>query len=298
MSSEIPQGKAMKVWANRGSQIGDCIASLALTAFMRQRFPDCYTHWQVARRHAHAIPLFYNHPLIDHLFVSDGDEGYGPRDWEIARLCHVHTPLMPEHPEPHIPWPNVRSFYQETFVMGGLTMDHWNSVPDVNTLRPTLTPWFIVERRPKTVAYWPCAAYGQTQIRRSRNASRPWAQALVTRLRAEGYSVLQCGHPNDYADCGGPLEGATDVRHLSFVDLIRASLGCDVVIGTDSGAGIAIGAYSHPQVTLLTDHFPGHTTNLEAFQPWNPNNRSLVGVGSADAIPLDSVLQGVHDVTS
>jgi hypothetical protein len=295
--SALPQGKDLKVLANRGSQIGDALASLCVTAYMRWHFPNCYVYWQLARKHVHALPLLYNHPLIDNLFVSDCEEGYGPRDIEIARSAHIHLPLMPEHPEPHIPWPTVRSFYQETFVMSGLTMDHWNSVPDsAAALRPRLTQWFTIERRPKTIAYWPCAAYGQTQIRRSRNASRPWAQSLVARLVSEGYTVLQCGHPRDYADCGGPLEGATDVRHLSFMDLIKVSLGCDAIIGTDSGAGIAFGAYGHPQVTLLTDHFPGHTTNLTAFEPWNPNNRSLVGVGSADAISLDSVVEALHSI--
>ena len=178
--------------------------------------------------------------------------------------------------------------------MSGLTMEQWKSVPE-DILRPRLTRWFNVTRSKGLIGYWPCAAYGQTQIRRSRNASRPWALSLVARLKQEGYGVMQFGHPNDYADCGGSL-GTFDARNFSFMEQIIASLGCDLVIGTDSGAGIAIGAYEHPQISLLTDHYPGHTENLTAFQPWNPNNRSLVRVGSADAISIDEVAQLVHDI--
>ena len=287
-------GMKIRVHGCRGSQIGDAVGALCCYAYLRHLHPDAHTIWQVARKHLHAAPLFYENPLISQLVISDAEEGYGPMDIALAETCSIHFPLMPEHPEPHIPWPCVRNFYQETFVMSGLTMEQWNAVPE-DILRPRLHPWFIIKRYPKTIAYWPCAAYGQTQIRRSRNASRPWAVSLVARLAAEGYNVVQFGHPKDYADCGGAL-GCPDVRGLTFMEQIIASLGCDLVIGTDSGAGIAIGAYGHSQLTLLTDHFPGHTTNHLAFQPWNPNNRSFVGLGSADNINVDEVVGVVHDI--
>ena len=284
-----------KIWANRGSQIGDCVASLTLSAFFREHYGDAYIYFQVAKKHAHAMPLFYNNPLIDNLFISDCEEGYGPRDIEIAKSCYIHTPLMPEHTRHD--WPNHFDFYQETFLMSGLTMEHWNSV-DPESLRPKLTQWFNVTRRRKTVAYFPCAAYGQTQVRRSRNCTRPWAVSLVNRLMSEGYSVIQLGHPNDFADCGGSLGATQDLRHLTFMENIQIALGCDVVIGTDSGAAIAIAGYGHPQITLLTDHFPNHVRNLPAFQPWNPNNRSFIGIGSADVISIDEVVETVKNVTA
>lgn len=304
----VPTGKDIRVFGSRGSQIGDSVGALSTYAFIRQRFPDCYTIWQVARKHLHAAPLFYENPLIDQLVISDCEEGYGPMDVALAETCQIRLPLMPEHPEPHIPWPTVRSFYQETFIMSGLTMEDWRSVPE-HTLRPRLTQWFnVTSQPPKTIAYWPCAAYGVPQVIwedgkrvvKSRNASRPWAMRLVERLRMEGYKVIQFGHPNDYADCGGGLGASEDVRRLTFMQQIILSLGCDLIIGTDSGAGIALGAYGDGpnQITLLTNHFPGHTSNLTAFAPWNPNNCNFVGVGSADHISIDSVVESVKQMTS
>ena len=288
----------LRVFGVRGSQIGDAVSALCVYAYVRHHYPDAYTIWQLARKHVHATPLFYNHDLINQLTISDGDEGYGPRDIALAKTCQVRFPLMPEHPECAGGWPNRFSFYQETFRMAGLSMEQWKTVPE-NFLCPRLVQWFPVERFPKTIAYWPCAAYGATQIRRSRHATRAWAESLVVRLLREGYNVIQFGHPNDHAETGGTLEGCyADVREEPFMEQIKRSLGCDVIIGTDSGAGIALGAYeSNPnQISLLTDHYPGHITNLTAFEPWNPNNRSFVGVGSADNISVDDVVKMVNNM--
>lgn len=293
-------------WGVRGSQIGDCVTALSVYAWVRQRWPDMFTYWQVARKHAHAVPLFYNHPLVDQLVISDCDEGMGPRDLAIARQCSIAFNVMPEHPDPRLSWPCAFTFHEETFRMAGLPVEEYRAMaPEVR--RPRLSQWFAVERRVRTIAYWPCAAYGVVQtitlpdgrrVERSRNASRAWAQAMVDRLVAEGYTVLQCGHPRDYADCGGPLVGAQDLRAMTFMEMIQVSLGTDTVLGTDSGAGIAIGAYGHPQVSLLTPHFPGHVCNLTAFEPDNPNNVSLVGKSSADDITHDAVVAALRQVAS
>lgn len=296
--NQIPTnwGPLLRAHGVRGSQIGDAVAALTVYAWLRQHAPDCYTIWQVARRHVHAAPLFYNQKDIAQLTISDCDEGYGPNDTHLVNTCQIRFPLMPDHTPGEV-WPNLRSFYAETFTMSGLP-EHLYHAMDPAARRPRLERWFKVDRQPKTIGYWPCAAYGQTQIRRSRNASRDWAYLLVDRLKQEGRKVIQFGHPRDYADVGGGLNADIDARQQPFMDQIMASTAVDVVIGTDSGAGIALGAYGVPQVTLLTDHYPGHTTNLRAFEPDNPNNVSLVGVGSADNIPIESVLDALKTVTS
>lgn len=303
---KIPKdwGPNFRVHGFRGSQIGDSIAALCLAAWIRERAPGCHTIWQIARKHVHALPLFYNNPLITELSVSDCDEGYGPRDVAQAQTCHLCFPLMPEHTPGEV-WPNFRSFYAETFKMSGLDESLYHEMRSYDR-RPKLTQWFEIEKKTKTIAYWPCAAYGQVQtltidgkrVVKSRNASRTWAAGLVMRLKSEGYTVIQCGHPRDYSDCGGALEGALDARHISFMDMIKLSIGCSLSIGTDSGAGIALGAYGIPQISLLTNHFPGHTVNLTAFQPDNPNNISLVGLDSADNITYDQVMDSVKALIS
>jgi hypothetical protein len=77
----------------------------------------------------------------------------------------------------------------------------------------------------------------------------------------------------DFEPCN-PI-GFTDLRHLSFIEQIQIALGCSAYIGTDSGFSLAMGAYSHPQVTLLTNWNQGHTENPLCLQPLNRHNVSL-----------------------
>ncbi len=298
----LPTGKDIRVFGFRGSQIGDTVMAAPLMAWCRKRWPDCYIYWQVARKHSHAVPLWYNHPLIDQLVISDGNEGMGPRDIAIAQKCNVVFNVMPEHPEPQVVWPNVRSIWAETFLMAGLPLSEYHSLSPYDQ-RAHLAQWFEVEKRPrKTIALWPCAQYGQVQAWHPRNASYYWYERLVAALRWDlGLDVYQMGHPNDFPG-GAPLVGERgitdkDLRHLSFMDQIKFSLGCGLVIGTDSGAGLAIGAYEQvPQISLLTNHYPGHTTNLTAFSTNSPLNRSIVGVGSADNISIGEVIKAVKEM--
>jgi len=43
-------GKALRVFGVRGSRIGDQLMSAPVLAWLRKRWPDCYIHWQTARR--------------------------------------------------------------------------------------------------------------------------------------------------------------------------------------------------------------------------------------------------------
>ena len=149
--------------------------------------------------------------------------------------------------------------------------------------RPKLEKWFNIDKRPaKTIALWPCAGYGAEN---KRNPSKEWYGKLVEMLVREGMSVIQFGHPRDFS-----IGGVTDLREMAFFDQIKATLGCDLTISTDSGSGLIFGAYGANQISLLTNHFPYHTQNLTAFGPDNPNNINFVGMGSADRIDLNDVV--------
>ncbi len=280
-------GKSFKIYGIRGSLIGDGLMAVPILNYLRKRFPDCYIYWQVARQHAYAAPLYFNHPMIDQIVISDCDEGMGPRDKEIATQCDLVFDVMPQHPmEPD--WPNYRDIYEETWVMAGLPLDEYHALtPDEQ--RPKLTKWFkVVKEPPKTIALWPCAGYG---VENKRNPSKEWYDELMTGLIQAGYVVKQFGHPRDFH-----VAATHDMRDLPFFDQVKMTVGCDLVISTDSGSGLIFGAYQMAQVSLLTNHFPGHTRNLTAFAPNNPFNHSFVGVGSADKISQADVVAKVREI--
>lgn len=295
-------GKNLRVWGVRGSRLGDTCMAAPTLAWLRQRFPDCYTHWQIARRHAEAgVPLWLNHPLIDQIVVSDCEEGMGPRDIAIAETCQIRFNLMPEHPDGDRNWATRYTIWEETWRMAGLPIGEYRALSAYDQ-RCHLTQWFEVERQPKrSIALWPASNYGVRQDWHSRYPSRQWMMNLVFRLEAEGYHIIQCGHPKDYANEGGPLAcratSVLDARQMSFVEQVRLSLGCDAIIGTDSGSTLVLAAYeSVPTIQLLTDHMPGGQTPL-AFASNSPTNVPLFAAGSADNISIDTVVQTVHSLT-
>ena len=278
-------GKNFRIWGVRGSLIGDSIMALPVYAYIEKRFPNSYRFWQVAKKCAQAAPLYFNHPLIDQVVISDCEEGMGPRDIEIAKTCEIVFNVMPDHPLEQ-DWPNHRSIGEETFLMAGLPLSEYHALsPDEQ--RPQLVRWFNVDKRRNTIAIWPCAGYGGEM---ARNPTAGWYKILVAQLKERGYDVLQFGHPKDFC-----LD-TTDLRHLSFFDQVKMTLGCDLVISTDSGSGLIFGAYSMPQVTILTNHFPSHTRNLTALAPLNPNGHCFVSVGGTDKISQDEATQKVVDM--
>ena len=58
------------------------------------------------------------------------------------------------------------------------------------------------------------------------------------------------------------------MTNLNFCDQIFKSLGCKIIIGTDSGSMWATGAYSMvPQINLLSNWLPNHHSNKTALAP-------------------------------
>jgi len=292
-------GKNLKMFGVRGSLIGDSIMALPILTFVEKQFPNSYKYWQIAKKCSQAAPLYFNHPLIDKIVISDCNEGMGPKDLEIAKDCDIVFNVMPQHPLQQ-DWPNYRNIYEETWVMAGLPMEYYNSLT-AEERRPKLYKWFDVEKQPKkTIALWPCAGYGREN---TRNPSEGWYSGLIAMLCRIGYNVIQFGHPKDYnlksiIDCMDKdiEEKFFVMNHLSFFEQIKMSLGCDLVIATDSGSSLVLGAYEIPQITLLTNHFPNHIQNFEAFGPNNLNNINFISIGHPDNIKITDILKQVKEM--
>lgn len=290
----------IKCWGWRQSLIGDSIMALPLLTWAEKRWPGSFKYWQIARKCSQAAPLYLNHPLINELVISDCDEGMGPRDHAIAASCHIRVDTMPQHPDGDRVWVNYRDIYHETARMAGLTDEDYATLT-AEEKRPHLVQWFTVDRKPKgTIGIFAASAYGKKQDWHSRFPSRQWYVKLLRRLVSEDYRIIQFGHPNDFLDEGGAFNHdvfCADARELEFFQQIKEALGCDLVIGTDSGSTLVVGAYnSVPVISLLTNHTPGHTENLLAFSTNSLRNRSFVGLGSADNISVDEVAAAAHDM--
>jgi ADP-heptose:LPS heptosyltransferase len=222
------------------------------------------------------------------------DDGFDEIDRDLFYSCSIKTNVRPPHPFGE-QWHNERSMVEETWVQAGLKLEEYHSLPE-NQKYPKLFKWFNTEKREKTIAIHCFAGYGRDN---QRSPSKEWNIELIRILIKDGYSVIRLGHPNeptfyfnDFSECNNLF----DLRNKSFIEQIQIALGCSAYIGTDSGFSLAMGAYGHPQVSLITNWNAHHTKNPLCLQPLNKNNISLFNEfkdGGCSGIEQEKVLESL-----
>ncbi len=285
--------KNFKLFVGRGSLIGDTIMFLPVLNYLELLYPNSYKIFPISKKTCQSAPLFINHPLIDKIHILEEWESVDGKDMQLANSCDARINPFPQHPDGP-PGTNVNSFWwnkyncvEETWRMAGIDINEINILSELER-KPKLEIWFPVEKREKTIGIWCMAGYGNEP---KRSPTKEYWINLIKLLIRKGYTIIRFGHEkeptfyfNDYSEIG--MDKFYDVRHLPFFEQIKASLGCIICINTDSGSGWVLGAYGHPQISLLTNHAPNHTENLLAFAPenWKNNNINLRHPESCDMI--------------
>jgi len=285
----MKEGKNFKVLGVRQSLIGDCIMSLPVLNFVEKRRPNSYKYWHIAKKCSQAAPLFYNHPLIDKIVITDCEEGFGPKDIALSKECDFVFNTTPQHPFGEY-WHDHRNMLQETWVMAGVNLTEFDNLTEQEKT-PSLVKWFDVTKKENSIAVHCFAGYGRDN---HRSPNQEWWQDLINSLSKQGFKILRLGHPRE-----PNLDGCEDLRHLSFLDQIQISLGSNLYIGTDSGFSLVMGAYSHPQITLLTNWNINHTQNPTCLQPINKNNISIFNnfkEGGCSGISKEKVLENIKNL--
>lgn len=286
-------GKDFKIWGVRSGLLGDMVMAIPLLTLLEKKYPGSFKYWQIARKCQQGEPLFHHHPLINQIVISDCEEGQGPKDLEIMKTCQVVLNTTPQHRDDR--FPNFRNIYEETAHMAGFSEDEYNLLTE-DEKRPKLVKWFDIENLgPKTISFWPVAGYAKWH---SRNPSRQWYEKLLSMLYAEGFTIYQCGHPNDYTFAPHPQH--IDCRYFPFFDQIKKSLGTSIALATDSGSSLILGAYGFNQISLLTNHweYPRHIQNFYAFGTNNFNNYSFFGLNGCDNIKQKEVFDKILEKTN
>lgn len=284
--------KDFKVWGVRSDLIGDQIMALPILNWIENRIPHSYKFWSILRKCSQASPLYFNHPLIDKIVISDFNEGFGETDKFYSDQCNLKFNTRPQHLFEQ-DWHNYRDMYEETWVMAGLPLKEYHELSKEQQ-KPKLYKWFDVEKKPKTIAIHCFAGYGKDN---HRSPSQEWWEKIIRLLWDNGYSVVRLGHPNEphfFIDLDFRPK---DIRNLSLIDQVKIALGCDLYIGTDSGFSLIMGAYNDiPQITLLTNWNAGHKCNFTCLSPNNDKNFSLFAVGNCGNISQEKVLETIKQI--
>ncbi len=286
--------KKIKIFAGRGSLIGDTVMFLPALNLLEKYFPNSYKIFPISQKTSYSSIFFLNHPLIDKIHFVEKYENLGDKDFEIIKQCDYFIDPFPYHPPcPGLSvgvdnfWYNHYTCVEETMRMASISMDAFRSLEEQEK-KPKLYQSFSSERKRKSIAIHARAGYNDAPIR---NPSTAYWKELTKKIRNKGYKIYHCGVEKE-EDIG---EDIARITGLSLFDQIKVCLGCDLVIGTDSGFNWLIGAYGHPMISLLCCSAPNHNQNLFAFAPENykNNNINLLAHGSCDNIKQEEILDAI-----
>ena len=308
--------KNFKIWGVSFSLIGDLIVGLPQLTYFEKKYPGSYKYWGIHKKMSHAAPLFYNHPLIDRIKITDTLGGFGEYDYKLASDCDITTrdidherkTLLNARPEDY--WYNRHDIIEQIARMSGIS--DIREVLTEEELRPKLYKWFdadfdAIEKNEgytkartssgkipnKSIVIWPFSGYNHWP---SRSPSPHWWNVLVDTLINNGFTVFHCGWIEEPHVSN--LDGYNRCVDLSFFEQVKISLATNLAIGADSGSMWTLGAYSFPAIHLMTNWRDGHVENFSAMNPVNVNGTSFFASPMTDGWNHQEVLERVWEITT
>ena len=308
--------KNFKIWGVSFSLIGDLIVGLPQLTYFEKKYPGSYKYWGIHKKMSHAAPLFYNHPLIDRIKITDTWGGFGEYDYKLASDCDITTrdidherkTLLNARPEDY--WYNRHDIIEQIARMSGIS--DIREVLTEEELRPKLYKWFdadfdAIEKNEgytkartssgkipnKSIVIWPFSGYNHWP---SRSPSPHWWNVLVDTLINNGFTVFHCGWIEEPHVSN--LDGYNRCVDLSFFEQVKISLATNLAIGADSGSMWTLGAYSFPAIHLMTNWRDGHVENFSAMNPFNVNGTSFFASPMTDGWNHQEVLERVWEITT
>jgi ADP-heptose:LPS heptosyltransferase len=290
--------KNFKIFGMGYGVIGDLIMSLPLLNYFEKKHPGSYKYWVIEKKCSQSAPIYFNHPLIDRVKITDNWDSFGQQDKLLISNCDIVMSKGNGHKNSE--WYNEHSCIQETAdARGNIKLEELLTEEE---MKPKLYKWFDVgipnarstySKEGRTlgreyhnnISIWPFAGSD------GRSPSPKWWNLVIDRLIDEGYSVCHYGMPSDpkLSD----KKGYYTYPQLSYFDQVKAALASRITIGTDSGAMWVMGAYSHPSINLMTNWLPNHNRNFMALEPINDNGETFFAKGGCDNISTEEVVSSV-----
>ena len=291
--------KNFKIWGMSYGLIGDLIMGLPMLTYFEKKYPGSYKYWVIEKKCSVCAPLYFNHPLIDRIKITDEWSGFGEEDKRLMASADVKTTCEGwKHDRPD--WYNVRSCVEETAIVAGISdfleilkeeispqLNKWFNVGFFNPKCHTYTKQYTSSNEgfKNNIAIWPFATAGD---KTGRSPSLGWWKKVVETLISLGYTVYHYGMPTEPKIT--TIEGYCNFTFLSYFEQVQGALASKLTIGTDSGSMWVMGAYAHPAINLMTMWLKNHKTNHLALAPVNLNATNLFKEGGCDNITIDEIL--------
>ena len=303
----------IKVWGTSFSLIGDLIMSLPQLNYFKNKYDKIYTYFVIHKKISYCAPLFFNHPLIDKILISEEWGGFGINDYNLASICDVTTVSF-DHKNKKIldrnhlikDWYNYHDCISECALMSNINdLDRFITSDEKF---PKLYKWFDpgFEQLQKKGAYtnnkkenkennilknsisiWPFAGYGRSK---NRNPELIWWKALIDTFVRNKINVYHFGYVNEPI-LSNNNEYYYNLTKLDFFSQIKISLGSKLSLGTDSGSMWVLAAYSHPSITLITNWYENHNKNFNSLVPPNKNGDFIFKENGFSNLSTDEVYE-------
>jgi len=257
----------------RPSRFGDTVASLPFLRYLDKKYPNSYKSVSIDPMCHQIAPFLLNHPFIDNIHILGKPDQITNGDIDFfSKFSLVYHPYIPTTNQF---WYNNWSLHEELFRMnleissGRINPDEYSTLTEEEK-SPRLEQWFPIERKGNTIAIFPFSGYAnQDATTDQRSPSIYWWRGLIMKhLLPSGYKIIQYGHPKSF-NLQVYFPEIVSRLNLSLFEMIRDSLGCDLAITTDSGAGHILSAYGMRHIVLYTNWRENHKSNLTALLPIN-----------------------------
>jgi ADP-heptose:LPS heptosyltransferase len=312
------KGKNFKIWGIGYGLLGDIIMQLPLLTYFEKKYPDSYKILVVEKKCSFCAPIFFNHPLIDRIKITDEWGLPGENDKNIALNCDIRdlawkNPCLCRYPPfggkwYDLPfWWNTRSCIESAAITYGVS--DLMEVLTEEERKPKLVRWFdsgTIRHGQSTyskkcnadlsihrgsISVWPFATAGSSS---NRNPGVYWWGRLLDVVFDLGYTVYHCGRPSE--PCLSDHEKYIRLNNSSYMEQIAVCLETDLSIGTDSGAMWVVGAYSHPAIHLMSYWLNGHSKNPLALEPVNDNGVTIFHPGGCSQIDIMEVVRNIDEI--
>jgi ADP-heptose:LPS heptosyltransferase len=294
----------MRIFGTVYNLVGDLIICLPYLNYFEKKYPGSYKIWGIYRKVDFCAPLYFNHPLIDRIHITDKHASFGDRDKELMDTCDIVIPPMRGGDRR---WYNKMGPIEARALWSGLDLEDMRKVMDPEDWVPRLERWFepgfettqsTYSRTPDiqpdhsdVIAIFPGAG---TDLRGKRIAGNKWWDELIKELIKEGYRVFHFGHPLEESITDNPKY--TQYISLPFMSQIKLCLSTKLTIGTDSGSMWVVGAYAHPAIHLMGYWLRGHRQNPTATAPINENSVTIFKKEGVSNIQISDVIEAVGDM--
>jgi ADP-heptose:LPS heptosyltransferase len=282
----------MNILFSRGSLIGDIVMSLPGLTILKNAHPDCKITFPIARKCAQAADLFRNHPLIDNVYITNATESFDEEDAKkLSFNFNLKFNCFPNHPWQQ-DWYNYRNCCEETMLMASEDLYHKYVLLSKEDKIPKLYAPTGKIKNENAIAVWPFAGYGSQS--NSRSPSLEW-WSRVLKVMTKNHKVLHFGFTNEPSIIDSP--NYHKMTNLNFCDQIYKSIGCKMIIGTDSGSMWVTGAYSiAPQINLLSNWLPNHHSNKAALAPEGHLTQNILADSFSSNHKIEELLSKTDEI--